>query len=302
MVGWQGVSLRTPPDWNLVGVGGDEKRGYLRVDGPSSMAVEIRWEAMNRVPDLDGRIDHVLDALEKAARKRKLGFSSRIKTRKPTPAEDRYGGESLGFTWKSDRNAYGRILYCGYCKRLVIAQVVCETKADTSGLSSQILGSICEHEEPGWNVWALYDLCVSVPEEFALTRHSLMSSFVELEFVTRSERLLIQRWGLAANTLLKKTSFDEWLEKSYAPGIRGYAIRTARAEGEDEEFAFHGRRKGLVRALVAPYKGLRGNPIPRAVSGRVWYCESSNRIYAVRYYHRGAGELAPVIREKMNCH
>ena len=301
MAGWQGVSLRTPSDWNLVAVSGDEKKGYFRVDSPSSSAVEIRWEAAKQAPDLDTRVNVFLDALGKTARKKRLTFSSRVKSRKPTQAEEKYGGDSVGFTWKSDRSAYGRMLYCGYCKRLVVGQVVCESKQDISGLSSAMLGSICEHTDPGWNVWALYDLQVPVPEGFRLKRYSLMSSFVELEFLGRGERLLIQRWGLAANTLLKRMSFEEWVAKSYLPGIDGYRTRSAPVEDAHEAIGFHGRRS-LLRTILAPIRMLRGNPAPRAVTGRAWYCEDSNRIYAVRHFHRGESGLGLVLRDKIACH
>ncbi|MDO8589548.1 MAG: hypothetical protein Q7T82_21195 [Armatimonadota bacterium] len=301
VVGWQGVSLRAPSDWNLVAVSGEENKGYFRVDSPSSSAVEVRWEAAKQAPDLDAKADIFLDALGKTARKKRISFSSRVKSRKPTPAEEKYGGDSVGFTWKSDRSAYGRMLYCGYCKRLVVGQVVSEPKQDLSGLSAAILGSICEHADPGWNTWGLYDLQVPVPESLGLKRHSLMSSFVELEFAGRGERLLVQRWGLAANTLLKKTSFADWLANSYLRGIEGYRVVAASVEDPHEALAFEGRRS-LLKFLLSTISRLRGKSMPRSVTGRAWYCEDSNRIYAVRHYHRGDSGLDPVLRDKIKCH
>jgi hypothetical protein len=301
-IGWQGVSLLVPPDWNPVAVSGDEAKGYFRVDSPSGAAIEVRWESLKQAPDVDARVNEFLDALSRAAKKRKVPFSSRVKSRKQTQSEVDHGGDSVGFTWKSDRQAFGRMLYCGYCKRLVIGQVVCGPKEDISGLSSRILGSVCLHEDPGWNVWGLYGLEVPVPETMRLKRNTLMSSFVELEFTGRGERLLIQRWGLAANTLLKKASFEEWLSETYLPGIEGYSTSATRQDDEHESFVFEGARKGIRRAVMSVPMGLAGKPIPRTVDGCAWYCEISNRIYAVRRYHSGAEQLGKVLREKIACH
>jgi hypothetical protein len=301
-VGWQGVSLLVPPDWNLVAVSGEEAKGYFRVDSPEAAAIEVRWESMSKTPDVDARVDGFLQALSSAAKKRKIQFSSRVKSRKLSEFETKHGGDSVGFTWKSDRQAYGRMLYCGYCKRLVIGQVVCGPKQDLSGLSSRVLNSICLHEDPGWNVWGLYGLQVPVPETMRLKRHSLLSSFVELEFLGKSERLLIQRWGLAANTLLKKATLEEWLDRTYLPGIEGYRTNMTRQDEEHDSFAFGGTRTGIRRAIMSLPMRLAGKPIPRMVDGCAWYCEISNRIYAVRHYHWGDGQLGTILREKIACH
>jgi len=302
VVGWQGVALRTPPDWNLVGVTGDEKKGYFRVDSPSSASLEVRWTALRQPPrDLAARAEEFLTALKKVGRKRKVAFVSKVRPRKPTEAEARHGGSSVGFTWTADRRAYGRVLYCGYCKRLVVAQVVGESERELSGASSQILGSICEHEKPGWNLWALYGFALPVPEAFRLQRHTLMSSFVELEFAARGQRLLVQRWGLAANQLLKKRSFHEWLERSYLPGVTGYSVESRPAEGEHEAAVFSGDRTIARTALALPM-ALWGRPVPRRMSGCAWFCAESNKLFAIRHYSRGNDDLSSRLRQEIACH
>ncbi|MDO8683046.1 MAG: hypothetical protein Q7N50_06160 [Armatimonadota bacterium] len=296
------MSLRTPPDWNLVAVSGDENKGYFRVDSPTSAAVEVRWSILQKPPDnLNARAEEYLETLRKAARKRKISFSAKVKSRKPTPAEENFGGGSVGFTWRSDKNAYGRLLYCGYCKRLVIGQVVSDSGRDISGLSTSILSSICEHEEPGWNVWAMYDLQVSVPDKLKLRRHTLMSSFVELEFASRKDKLVIQRWGLAANTLLKKQSLEEWADKVYMPGIAGYKTSRTSEDDAHKSLMFTGKR-GVKTTLLSLPMGLMGKPLPRNIRGHAWFCEESNKIYAVRHYHTGESDLARIIKEKIACH
>ena len=47
-VGWQGLTVQTPPAWNLVGYGGDAKAGNLRLDNgelgaQGVLGMDIRW-------------------------------------------------------------------------------------------------------------------------------------------------------------------------------------------------------------------------------------------------------------------
>ena len=41
-VGWQGITLNVPSDWALVGVDGDQRKGYFRVDSPVASVIEVR--------------------------------------------------------------------------------------------------------------------------------------------------------------------------------------------------------------------------------------------------------------------
>ena len=300
-VGWQGVSTLVPSDWSLVGVSGDRSRGYFRADGPGVGAVEVRWAAQASSPDLESRAEQYLKNLERTAKKRKFRFTSKIKPRKPTPAETRNGGSSVGFTWRGDRSAYGRVLWCGDCKRVVIAQVVGPLDEDLSGVSAEILGALCSHEEPGWSLWGLYGMAAFVPDSYRLMRHTLMSSYVRLVFKGRAGELTVERWGLAGS-LVRDKGLSGWYNREYRPENTGFVLTEVMSRWDDhEELSISGKRKLLPRLTALPRK-LIGRGQPSNLTASVRFCPESNRIYGVRLLHRRDDAILREVVNRLKCH
>lgn len=300
-IGWQGVSLVAPPDWNLVAMSGERKRGYFRVDGPADRGVEVRWFEMPKPAVPADRAETYLENLKKATRKKRISFSSRVNPRKPTDIEERTGGSSVGFTWQSDRNAYGRVLWCGVCRRLVIAQVVCPLGQDLSGESAEILGSICSHPEPGWDVWAMYGFRVLVPDSYRLRRQTLMSGYLQLVFVSRRGELTIERWGLA-NMLTRDKGLAGWYDYEYRPENSSFVLSVdVSNEGGHETLEVSGKRKLLATIGGFP-RSLVGRGKPARLAARVWLCPESNRIYGVRMLYRRDPSAVPEVAKRLRCH
>ena len=300
-IGWQGVSTILPSDWNLVAVSGDRTKGYFRADGPGNSAFETRWVSIAKPPDIESRLDKFLEDLKKAAKKRKIKFSSNIKNRKPTQCELRSGGSSLAFSWQSDRSALGRILWCAECKRLVIAQIVGPLDTDHSSIAGEILNSICSHEEQGWNVWGLYGFKLPIPDSFRLIKQQLMSSYVRLTFRGKEGELTVERWGLA-ESLIKDKGLEAWYNYEYRPENSGFAMRiqTSKHNGH-EMIELQGSRKLLGRITMAP-KILFGKGQPNNLSAKVWFCGESNRIHSLRLLHSGHYSIINEIAKRIECH
>ncbi|MBV9467716.1 MAG: hypothetical protein JOZ57_00555, partial [Abitibacteriaceae bacterium] len=43
LLGWQGLTVTLPSDWNLKTFGGDATKGDLRVDDADGPRLELRW-------------------------------------------------------------------------------------------------------------------------------------------------------------------------------------------------------------------------------------------------------------------
>ena len=72
-VAWHGVTLKVPADWSLVGVNGDEKKGYFRVDGPVASALEVRWSsALGKPPEVIVKARELISSMEKSCKKKKI--------------------------------------------------------------------------------------------------------------------------------------------------------------------------------------------------------------------------------------
>lgn len=303
-IGWQGIVLQAPKDWCLVAVSGDETKGYFRVDSPLNSAIEIRWEQVKTAPNTEERTKMFLRDLERVVKKKRTGFTYKVKSRKPTEDEAETGGISTGFTWRGDRNGYGRLMYCPKCQRVVIAQVVSPLDEDLSGLAGEVLASICDHGDEGRQTWALYDLAVSLPAEYKLQRHTLMSSYILLAFKSKKGEVTVERWGLA-NTLLKRSSIKDWFKVDSLPDYRGFRVNIEEDEGTKEGHSglkLTGKRSGVRQKARSLVSSVTLRPLPQDLSGCVWHCSESNRLFAVRAVQKGASDLVEDIRDRLACH
>jgi hypothetical protein len=291
IVGWQGVSLRVPPDWSVTGFQGDAKEGYLRIDSPGTLVAEVRWAQAKKAVNVRKRLDDYLNLVERQAKKRKVPFTGRIK-----PSEEWEG--ALEFNYRADRKVRGFIRQCPYCRRVVIAQVSGDKDDAVVNVANQLLDTLQDHSEDGWWTWALLGLVVRLPERFALVKSQVMSGFLMLQFRNRYTEVSVERWGLADVTL-KRWTLEEWALQA----TEWKRIRAQHMLGEVERHpAVH-----LTALRRSPTMWLRRKVErivlrrPEEIRGVVWHCEPSNRIYSVRV-ERGTQELLEQIVASVQCH
>lgn len=292
-VGWQGITLKAPPDWSLVGVSGDDKKGYFRVDSPVSSAIEVRWSpAQGKAPDLMTRGREFLANVEKACRKKKIRFSSKIR-----PDRD----NSVDFVWRADRLGQGRLLYCAGCDRVIIAQVVSSREESVSHIAPVMLDSLTDHRPDGWVNWALYGMQFAVPAGYRVDKQSLMSGYLMLSFKSRAKTLVVERWGLASS-LLAEYGFEQWYRKDVMPDIKGYRVEVKAGDvGGFEGLVVKGVRSGLRQAVKAAAYSLTLHPHPKYLTGYAWHQPESNRLFAVRATHAEGEDIADKARDSIFC-
>jgi len=295
-VGWQGIVLKAPADWGLAAVTGDRDKGYFRVDSPSASAVEVRWSAAKSPPDLAARAGEFLDSMRREGRKRKARFSGKIEAKRGLPP-----GTPVRFTWKGDRNGYGLLRYCAECGRVMIAQVVASHDGRCASLAAEILDSITDHREDGWQDWAVFGLRVAVPPEFRLEKQILMSGYIQLAFKARSGELAVEQWGLASS-LLRRSSLEEWYPKDALAQVKHFKVALEPvADEEHPTLRLLGKRIGIGERVKTALRSLTLRPLPQRMHGYAWHCPDSNRLFSIRLVHDGEG-LAERIREEMSCH
>lgn len=289
-VGWQGIVVDAPMDWSLVGVSGDNKKGYFRVDSPVASALEVKWERISgQAPDLMAKAREFLNSIEKSARKKKLKFDREIKS-DGDPA-------SLRFLWRSDRLGQGRLVYCEQCRRLIIAQVIMARDENIAKTASQMLDSIRDHRDDGWLDWGLYGLGFAVPPGYTIRKQTLMSGYLALNFKKGAHTIVVERWGLAA-TLLAKDDMASWYRKDAMPDVKGYrAVVEPRRVGEFEGLKISGRRRGLISAIKAMACSLTLHSYPDVLTGYVWHQADDNRLFSIRVTHAQGEHTAEKIRD-----
>jgi len=295
-VGWQGITLKAPTDWSLVGVSGSDQKGYFRVDGPIAAALEVRWSAaLGKSPNLEARANEFVNTLEKANRKTKARFSSKVR-----PARSYKDG--VEFSWQGERTGQGRIFYCAECDRVIVAQLTTTSDEDVSKIATAMLGSIRDHRDDGWVDWALYGLRLAVPRGYRIEKQTLMSGYIALDFRSHGKQLVVERWGLA-KTLLQENPLPEWFRKDVVPDIKGYRIEMTQEQVRGHEgLIVKGRRSGIKQMAKAAVRSLTLYPHPGLLTALAWHCSESNRLFTVRATHTAGDDIVERVAGHIECH
>lgn len=291
-VGWQGIVVDAPTDWSLVGVNGDAKKGYFRLDSPIASALEVKWERVSGKPDLTVKAREFLSKIDKSASKKKLKFDKEIK-------HDRADDCSVRFLWRSDRLGQGRLVYCPKCERMILAQVISARDENVAQTASQMLESIRDHREDGWLEWGLYGLGFAVPPGYRIQKQTLMSAYLALNFKKGAHSIVVERWRLASS-LLAKYDMQIWYRKDAMPDVKGYrADIMPETVAGGEGLKVSGKRKGLVPAVKSLAYSLTLHPYPDLLTGYVWLEPEQDSLYSIRATHSQGDQIAENIRDLM---
>ncbi len=326
VIGWDGIRLLVPGDWNVSGVSADRSDGYLKVDSPGTMFLQVKWTdplassrprtvagwaarairivrktppAPTTPPDLRTLLDAYLKDTAKRARRSGQPFSSKIK-----PETTEADGTRIAhhFSWTGGGQGQGKIWFCKVCQRTVIAQVVGQPRDPVTDTAAAVFSDIRDHAEDGWCVWAAFDLVAAVPEVFRLETYQFMSGYLKLGFhQPGAGRILIERWGLA-NLARKRFTLREWLATTASADRYRPAYSDAVLNEHDGVVA-----RGAVRSLLGRIVAVR-DALPTLRPATVyeacaWECSETNKLYAVQtWLPRGKQSILGDLVTRCECH
>jgi len=307
MVGWQGVSVRVPEEWSPVSVSGEGEAGYLRIASPDTRSLEIKWEETKGSVSVPDALERYFKKLKRTAKKTRHDL--RIRERPKHLGSLRPPNQApISYSWEADRRALGVIWHCGECRRLVIAELVGMLEDDLS-LAAEILKSIHEHGEGGWNTWGLYGLAVDVPAEFRIESQQLTTGYLKLTFRHRAQMLVVERWGLA-NVVLKGGSSEASPERAWRWFAAREAARLSRYRYRANELAWRGHRvsclegrERLLPGIARAVQSLTRLSLPALqFRGYVWECPETNKILALTGQEKRGSDITRRVFERFACH
>ena len=310
----------------------ERESGYLRVDAPgnSAVTVQVRWTDASRpeagppnaysllaptvrrwlrlpeppvkTPILKTNLDRMFQETARQAKKAKASFESSMKPeRREGPDNER---TAMNFSWTGAGRGQGKIWYCAHCHRVVIAQVVglARDQSAIAAIASQLFASLHDHSEDGYDLWALYDLQVRIPDDFRLEEQKLLSGYLSLTFGRKGERIILDRWGLA-NMTLKKFKLEEWFQNNIAIKLK----RLKRDDVETRQGHTVAHYSGAIPLLML-VKLLRDTVgsmrrFPTRYEGGVWECPEGNKIFALQTLRSKKSEtLWRDVADRCYCH
>ena len=292
-IGWQGIVAEVPVDWSLAAVSGDDKSGYFRIDSTGSLVLEAKWSSAGKNVDLESRLRAYLNDLRRRSRKRKIDFDSKTKSK---------DARSITFSWRSDRKAHGKLWLCEKCNRVIIAQLSGTLSEDVSASAANILPTFEDHNEDEWRTWAVYDLIAEAPPGYVLEKHKLMSGYIQLVFRKQSNKLIIERWGLA-NVVLKKSSLKDWFRDRVDRDLMSFDYSVDEMDFNGEAgLSISGRRGGVLEYLKAAKELLALKKPAMYLDGYAWVCEQTNKIFSIQSLHTKDEDISNEVLERVECH
>ena len=293
--GWAGIQLEIPTTWELSGLSGDQKTGYLRLDDAEMPRLELKWAHTRRKkPDLHATLDEYFKLIRKTYKKgTELSFRRNVNLIK----EDEFfkGRTVIGFSWKGSIRANGLIFHTR--KRITIVQVMGRLKENWRPTVLRVFESITDRRDAPLTLWSAYGLKLGVPKEYKLERQKLLSGYLLFAFVAKpirfqsvvrlaklanrrlrrngaiddldtytpdkgtpdKGRLSVERYGPAEVMLddYKETPnpLEAWFRTKYAKAIRGYGFEVTADTDSEDE------RLTLIGQQTRLYDGVPLTPV-----------------------------------------
>ena len=229
LIGWQGVTITVPVQWNFVQFGGDHAAGHFTLTDDDGPRLELRWETPERAVDLEKSVADFIKRIGGDLKKKKHSFEEVPNLQLLSKAKKRKS-QLASFGWKSDGatlgQGYGVAWQCEKCGRVVVAQTIgrgSERPGKLQSLASEVFASMECHGSGGWETWSVFGLRVEIPEEFRLDKARLLTGRIEFDwtrgtargmmaYFARDERIALSRHALA-NVLLQNESLHDWARR-----------------------------------------------------------------------------------------
>jgi hypothetical protein len=305
ILGWSGITVETPADWELSGLSSDDKSGYLRLDDPQMPRLELKWSQSNqKKPDLQRILDDYFKLVRKNYKRKDTNLHIQRNVNLIKDEQFFEEREVVFFSWKGEYRASGVIFHCHTCKRVTIVQVMGHIKENIREKTVRILQSIQDHSAGQTTLWSAYQLSAEVPRRYRLDKHKLLSGYLLFSFVDGSRKVSIERYGLADVTL-KEHDLESWFRAKYAKAVRGYGFSIESSRDEiDERLTLIGEQTRIVDHIpFAPALVIDKVMRRKTFAASLWHCHESNRIYVVQAIaKRDAAKTATDIAASIPCH
>ncbi len=323
LLGWQGLTIMLPKNWNLAQFGGTHRKGQLRADDEDGPRLEISWEKPSKAVDIPTSVQRFLQTLERDAKKRKSRFVPEDKAR--VVAKSRKRKDQLtSFGWTGERDepngqGWGVAWHCPDCGRVVVGHVIgrgSEKPDRVRELAASVLESLECHGQGGWETWSVFDLRLEVPQEFELERAKLVTGKLELEWIRprpagamawskRDERLALARFSLASS-VLHEEDLEEWAHRVVKPLDKKRLIYGKLEERETTEHPGVYTR-GAIKDFRHRYLFYAIDWLfrrPRMLTElRAWHCAPSNKLFAFRSNLLPKNEhVVADVLDSLQCH
>ena len=203
-ISWLEVSFKVPSNWELVADSGGITEAYIRIDSPSSVKLELKWERVKKkVSDffpyltLDNYIKAVVkDTKQKASQKILEKGNAKVNDHK-----------AAFYRWQIGSSNFVTLSWiCEPESKVFLLQYTLDQGEDKSSILPEIIKSILCHNNKDFYSFEIFDVSFKVPKDFHLSRRKLAIGKAELYFLGQDSKALVS-WISLASYQIKKYGF-----------------------------------------------------------------------------------------------
>ena len=212
--------------------------------------------------------------------------------------------EAISYQWEhEDGQGLGLVWYCSTCGQVLIAQIQGSRSGFNLRTASNVLTSLKCHPTSAAQFWAVFDFGFACPLSFVLQRHKLQSGLLSFEFAHGSDRLYVERLGMA-ETILEHTDPTLWVPKVHWKKLRRRRMRFLETDtGSHLGWAIEGEKWRLLYLLPSPVSDWIRRVLKKDwIAGYMWVCPEANRLFIVRAEGPHSTEVASAVAESIECH
>ncbi len=279
-IGWQGIRLRVPTDWNFIVEAGGKEAGYVGFNSSYSK-FELKWEKMKKKKAFS--IDAIIDNLIKKMRKANKVFE--LLGRRNAKV---FGHNAVYFQFKTALKGYGIAWYCDDAEKVFVGffSFKPSEREKAKVIFDGVVRSVRCHSRGKRDQWAVFGFSLKVPSDFELKKRKFLVGFLTLSFYTEKRHpfctekydLIFQYWSPA--TLKFKDFYDDpkrWFKEVYEKTLKE-RCKGKLKKGRFRSFKIMGHAAKTLTSTVK--RGLASQVITKNKTC-MWYCHETNRIYAV---------------------
>jgi len=200
-ISWLEVSLKVPSDWELVADSGGITEAYMRIDSPSNVKLELKWERVKKkVPDFFPylTLDNYIKSITKDSKQK---VNPKILEKGNAKVNDH---KAAFYRWQFGSSNFVTLSWiCEPESKVFLLQYTLDEGEDKSSLLPEIVKSVLCHTNESFYPFEIFGVSFEIPKEFHLFKRKLAIGKAELYFMSQDSKILVNWIGLA-NYQIKK--------------------------------------------------------------------------------------------------
>lgn len=216
---WLEVRLKVPRNWDLISDSGGINEAYMRIDSPSSVKLEVKWEKIGKKSELLPylALDNYIKSITKEAKQK---TSYRVLEKGNVTVCEHKGAY---YIWKFGATTFATLSWiCEQESKVFLLQYTFDENENKQENLPEILKNFLCHWNHGFYEYKIFGVSFNVPKEFHLFKRKFALGRAEMNFTSSDSNIFISWLGLASLQIKKHGSLGGVVRNILADSIKSF--------------------------------------------------------------------------------